>query len=94
MVVGLCTIELSLPGPRSLKDKRGALKPLIAQMRREFNVAVAEVDRQDVWQRATLGVATVSNDAGHAHGLLEKVIGWIDRTQPQVFVSDWRVDML
>jgi uncharacterized protein YlxP (DUF503 family) len=94
MVIGLCTIELSLPAPQSLKDKRGALKPLIAQMRREFNVAVAEVDRQDLWQRATLGVATVSTDPGHAHGLLEKVIGWIDRTQPQVFVSDWHVDML
>jgi uncharacterized protein len=94
MVVGVCTIELSLPAPQSLKDKRGALKPLIAQMRREFNVAVAEVDRQDLWQRATIVVATVSNDAGYAHGLLEKVIGWIERTQPQAFVSDWHVEML
>jgi uncharacterized protein YlxP (DUF503 family) len=94
MVVGLCTIQLSLPGQHSLKDKRGALKPLIAQMRREFNVSVAEVDRQDAWQAATIGVAAVSNDAGHVHGLLEKVVSWIDRTQPHVFISDWRVEIV
>jgi uncharacterized protein YlxP (DUF503 family) len=94
MVVGLCTIQLSLPGHHSLKDKRGALKPLIAHMRKEFNVAVAEVDRQDAWQSATLGVAAVSNEPGHVHGLLEKVIAWIERTQPHVFVSDWRVEIL
>ena len=94
MVVGVCTIHLSLPGQSSLKHKRGTLKPLIHQMRREFNVAVAEVDRQDAWQSATIGVTTVSNDAGHVHGLLEGVVGWIERTHPHVFVTDWRIEVL
>jgi uncharacterized protein YlxP (DUF503 family) len=94
MVVGLCTIHLSLPGHRSLKEKRGVLKPLISQMRREFNVAVAEVDRHDLWQTATLGVAGVSTDDGYLHGQLEQVIAWIERTQPHVFVTDWKIEML
>jgi hypothetical protein len=94
MVVGVCTIQLSLPGQYSLKDKRGALKPLMHQLRREFNVAVSEIDRQDAWQSATIGVATVSNDDGYVHGLLEKVVDWIERTQPHVFVTDWRIEIL
>jgi len=68
VVVGLCTIELSLPGHRSLKDKRSAVKPLIAWIRREFNVSVAEVGGQDTWQSATLGIAAVSNDSAYVSG--------------------------
>jgi uncharacterized protein len=94
MVVGVCTIHLSLPGNRSLKDKRGALKPVIHQLRQEFNVSVAEVDRQDVWQSASLGVAAVSTDPGYVHGLLEKVVAWIERTQPHLFVTDWEIEIL
>lgn len=94
VVVGLCTIELSLRGHRSLKDKRGALKPLIAWIRREFNVSVAEVDRQDAWQVATLGVAAVSTDHAYVSGLFEKLVRGIERERPDVFVSDWRVEML
>jgi hypothetical protein len=94
MVVGVCTIHLSLPRNHSLKDKRGLLKPVIHQLRHEFNVSVAEVDRQDVWQSATIGVAAVSTDAGYVHGLLEKVVGWIEHTQPHLFVTDWQIEIL
>jgi hypothetical protein len=94
MVVGVCTIHLSLPRNHSLKDKRGLLKPVIHQLRQEFNVSVAEVDRQDVWQSATIGVAAVSTDAGYVHGLLEKAVGWIERTQPHLFVTDWQIEIL
>ena len=94
MIAGLCTVELSLPTPRSLKDKRGVLKPLIAQLRKEFNVAVAEVERQDFWQSASLGLAAVSADGGNLHGLLEDVVRWIERTQPHVVVTDWHIEIL
>jgi uncharacterized protein YlxP (DUF503 family) len=94
VVVGLCTIQLSLPGHRSLKDKRSALKPLIAWMRREFNVSVAEVGGQDTWQSATLGVAAVSTDQGYVSGLFEKVIRGIEQQRPDLYIVDWRVEML
>lgn len=94
MVVGLCTIELMMGGHRSLKDKRGSLKPLLAWIRREFNVSVAEVGHQDAWQSATLGVAAVSNDAAYVSGLFENLIRGIERERPDVYVTNWRVEML
>lgn len=57
-------VELRLPAAHSLKEKRGLLKPLVADLRRTFGVSVAEVDHQDLWQRATLGVAVVAPQAG------------------------------
>jgi len=94
MIVGICTVQLSLPARRSLKDKRGVLKPLVAQIRKEFNVAVAEVEGQDFWQSAGLGLAAVSADGGNLHGLLEDVVRWIERTQPHVVVTDWHIEIL
>jgi hypothetical protein len=94
MVVGICTIELSLPGNDSLKDKRSVLKPLLIHVRREFNVSVAEVDHQDAWNAATIGVASVSNDAAYLHGLFEKLVRWMDSTHLDVEVQDWQVEIV
>jgi uncharacterized protein YlxP (DUF503 family) len=65
MVIGLLTLELHFPGARSLKDKRHALRSLETRLRNRLNVAVAEVDHQDLWQRARLAVVSVNTD--HAH---------------------------
>jgi uncharacterized protein YlxP (DUF503 family) len=94
VVIGVCTIQLSLPGHRSLKDKRSALKPLTAWMHREFNVSVAEVGGHDTWQSATLGVAAVSTDPAYVSGLFEKLIRGIEQQRPDLYVTDWRVEML
>jgi uncharacterized protein len=94
MVVGICTIELSLPGNDSLKDKRSVLKPLVVRMRREFNVSVAEVDAQDAWRSATLGVAAVSNDAAYLHGLFERLVHWIENSRAPVEVVDWQIEIV
>lgn len=94
MVLGACIIDLSIPTSHSLKDKRGVLKPLASQLRREFNVSVAEVDDQDVWRSATIAVAMVSSDGGNVHGALEGVVRWIERTQPHLFVTNWDIEVL
>jgi uncharacterized protein YlxP (DUF503 family) len=94
MVVGICTIDLSLPGNDSLKDKRSVLKPLLLRIRREFNVSVAEVDHQDAWNAATIGVASVSNDAAYLHGLFEKLVRWMDSTHLDVEVQDWQIEIV
>jgi uncharacterized protein YlxP (DUF503 family) len=65
MVIGLLTLELHFPGARSLKDKRQALRSLETRLRNRLNVAVAEVEHQDLWQRARLAVVSVNTD--HAH---------------------------
>ena len=73
MVIGLLTLQLHFPGARSLKDKRQALRSLETKLRNRFNVAVAEVDHQDLWQRATLAVVTVNTDHGHLDATLSAV---------------------
>lgn len=72
MVVGLLTLEIHLPYAHSLKDKRQALRKLKERLR-QFNVAVAELDHQELWQRATVGVVSLSNDSTHLAQLLESV---------------------
>ena len=78
MVVGVCTIELRLHGTRSLKAKRQVLKSIVTRVKNNFNVAIAEVDHQDKWQRALLGVAVVSTAQDHANGILSKVVNFIE----------------
>ena len=94
MVIGVCTIKLYLPAAHSLKDKRSILKSVIARIGREFNVSIAEVDEQDLWQTAVVGMATVSNDAAYAHGLLTKAVEWIEHNRPDVNVLDVEIEML
>jgi len=94
MVVGVCTISLRLPGNGSLKGKRRVVKSIIARLRREFNISIAEVDEQDSWQRATLGVVCVSTSAGYAHGLLTKVVNWIEANRPDVPLVDFGIELL
>lgn len=78
MIVGVCTIELRLHENRSLKGKRQVLKSITSRVKNNFNVAIAEVDFQDKWQRALLGVAVVSTAQDHANGILSKVVNFVD----------------
>ena len=73
MHVACCELELHLPDVHSLKEKRAVLRPILEGARRRFAVAAAEVDHQDLWQRATLGMAAVSGSARHAQEVLDAV---------------------
>ena len=75
MVIGLLTLELHFPGARSLKDKRQALRSLEQRLRNRHNVALAEVDHQDLWQRATLAAVSVNTDQVHLEQALSAVAG-------------------
>lgn len=93
MVVGVCTLELEIPSSHSLKDKRHIIKSVVARVRRDFNVSIAEVDALDSWQFATLGIVCVSPDRDYAHGLLEKVIDAIERSRLDAVVADYTIEM-
>jgi uncharacterized protein YlxP (DUF503 family) len=69
--VAMLEVDIHVPAARSLKSKRSVLKPLIEGLRRRFGVAVAEVDHQDLWQRAAVAVAAVSASAAHAAQVLD-----------------------
>lgn len=94
MQVGACVVTLHLPAARSLKDKRQVVRSLTERLRRTFNVAVAEVEEQDTWQTAVLGLAVVSNDAGHAHRQLDRIVEAIEQTRLDAEVVDRQVDVM
>ena len=77
MHIGVCTLNLRLLGNHSLKGKRRAIKSIKDRVRSKFNVSIAEVDRLDKWQWATLGVACVSNDTRFVNSVLSNVVNFI-----------------
>lgn len=81
MVVGVCRLELYLHDNFSLKGKRQVLKSLIQRARKRFNVAVAEVADQDLWQKAVLGICAVGNDRQKINSTLDQVLRFIEETQ-------------
>jgi uncharacterized protein YlxP (DUF503 family) len=91
--VAIGTVELHLPDVDSLKGKRHVLKGLKERLRRRFEIAVAEVDHQDSWQRATLGLACVSGNARHANEVLSKAMDFIE-DNVDGYVIDIQVEIL
>lgn len=71
--IGVLTLELRIADSHSLKDKRHIIKGLKDRLRAKFNVAVAEIDYQDLWQRGLVTAVTVSGDHGHAETVLQSV---------------------
>jgi uncharacterized protein YlxP (DUF503 family) len=93
MIIGTCVVELYLPGNGSLKGKRSILKPLLLRLRKEFNIATAEVDYQDVWQSARIALVSVSTDTGHLQRMLEQAVRWIESHRPDLTVVDWHIEV-
>jgi len=93
MIVGVCTIELFIPDGQSLKSKRQVLASLKDRLRDKFNVSVAEVGEQDLWQKAVLGVACVANEKAYVNQVLDQVMNHI-RSVPMVEVVQSRIELL
>ncbi|MCL6579013.1 MAG: DUF503 domain-containing protein [Candidatus Bathyarchaeota archaeon] len=78
MVVGICRIVLSIDEVFSLKEKRHIVKSIVERLKSRFNASVAEVDLNDKWQRAVIGVACVSNEAGHADSMMASIVNFVE----------------
>ena len=74
MVIGLLRVELHYPESGSLKTKRFTLKSVTDRLRGQFNVSVAEVEYQNLWQRSVLALVTVNTDRKHADSTLSKCL--------------------
>ena len=94
MVIGVLTVELQVPESNSLKQKRQVLRSVIAHVRHEFNVSIAEVGHQDSWQLATLEVACVSGEADYVHGLLERVVKTVDSGHFDLVLLSYETELL
>lgn len=71
MIVGSLSLDLLLGDVRSLKQKRAVVRPIVAELRRRFEVSVAETGHHDLHRRAEIGVGLVAPDSGHARSVLE-----------------------
>jgi len=78
MIIGTLRLEFRLHGVFSLKEKRKIANSLKQKLRNTFNVAVAETEAQDAHQTMVLGIVTVSNDSGHVHSRLSKVLSMVE----------------
>jgi len=93
MFVGIVRIELHVPGASSLKEKRSVVRALKERIRHRVQAAVAEVDHQDLWQRAALGVAVVSGERRQVSEMLDAVRQIVER-QVEAQVLDWQEQLL
>lgn len=87
MVIGALLLRLQVPESGSLKSKRQVVRSLVARLHRTFNVAVAEVGDQDLWQSVQLGVVCVSGDARHADEVCQKVLRFVDNDEEAVLTT-------
>lgn len=93
MIIGLCTIELFIPDAHSLKAKRQILLSLKERLRSKFNLSVAEVGDQDLWQKAMLGLACVANEGAHANRVLDQALNVV-RSIPTIELVKSRIELL
>jgi hypothetical protein len=89
MVVGIVRVELHLPQAQSLKDKRQVIRSMKERIRERAQASVAEVEYQDLWQRAALGIAVVSADGGQVRERLQRARQIVDQAV-QAQVLDWQ----
>ena len=94
MNTGVCRIKLHIPQNQSLKQKRRVIKSLTARLRNQYNISISEVDDQDLWQIATLGISCVSNNSNHIDETLTKVVNYIVQNYPELEIIEREVEII
>ena len=94
MAIGLLTLELYLPLNDSLKGKRGIIKPIIARLRKDYNVSICEADAQDVLSRSVLEVVCVSNSDALANRQLQKIANRVENWRLDAQLIDYYIEFV
>ena len=94
MNIGVCRIELRIPENHSLKGKRQIVKSITARLKNRYSISIAEIDNNNLWQIATLGVSCVSNNRRHADTILTNVVDFITRYYPNVELLNYEVEII
>jgi uncharacterized protein YlxP (DUF503 family) len=92
--VGVCKVKLRLPDNLSLKGKRQVVKSVTARLKNKFNVSVAEVEDNDLWQLATIGICVVSNDQRFTNEVLSKAVEFVVNSQGDFEFLDYEIEIL
>jgi len=92
MVVGVCQLDIFIHGNDSLKKKRQILKQVIERTKNKFNVSIAEVGDNDLWQRAKVGFSVVGNDTRFVNSCLDTIKNFIENLNiVEVLNADWEI---
>ncbi len=94
MSIAVLTLHFHLPGCSSLKEKRSHIKPILSRLHKEFNVATAEMDLQDVWQDTVITCVTISNDVGQNQRLLQQVVAFAERNWPNLDLVEEHIELI
>lgn len=93
MRIGVCIVEMHIPGVCSLKGKRSVVKSIKERLKNRYNVSVAEVDSHDLYQRTSIGIAMVGNDSRKLNSALDKIVNYMD-TMHAACVIGHQIDIL
>jgi uncharacterized protein YlxP (DUF503 family) len=94
MNIGVLKIHLRLPENMDLKGKRQVLKSIIAQLRNRFNVSVAEIADNDLWQLATIAVVAVSNDQRFTNEVLSRCVNLVEGSRFEMEFLDYEIEII
>ncbi len=94
MNVAVCKLSLRLPENLSLKGKRRVLRSITTRVRNKFNVAVAEVDNEELWQLATLGICCVSNNSRHSNEVMSKIVDFVISSRFDVEILGYEIEIV
>ena len=94
MKVGVCKVRLRLPENESLKGKRRVLKSITARTSNKFNVAIAEVEDQELWQLVTLGFTCVGNDTAYVNEVISRVVNFISQNRGDAEMLDYEIEII
>ena len=94
MTVACCRLTFRLPENGSLKGKRQVLKSIEQRLHNRFNVSVAEVDHNDLWQLAAIAICCVSNEAAHAREVVGKAAAYVEQLRLDIEVVDEEIELV
>ena len=94
MHLGVVRIMLHLPESGSLKDKRRVSRSISTRIRNTFNVAIAEVEDQELWNRLTFAVCCVSTDASHANEMISKIVNFVQSSDRDFELLDYETEII
>lgn len=94
MEIGVCKVRLHLPENHSLKGKRSVVKSIIARVKNNYSVSIAEIEDQYLWQIITLGVICVSNSSSRANEVISKIIAFIENSRMEAELVDYETEIV
>lgn len=94
MIVGACRLTFHLPASQSLKDKRQVVRSVVARVRNRYNAAIAEIEEQNTWRTAVIGIVCVSNNGGHVDSMLQDVVDYIESSRLDVEIVDQSIEIV